>query len=270
MKRTGLVGVLLFSLSACQQPTTYTPVVSSEELAREEAIQQRMVDEAAKRGGVPRPWERRAGITKQFERVAKRVEQAGAKLCQDMGLPAQNMRCYYYFKMANNNDLNAHADGENVVLYSGMMRFLKNDDEVAVVMAHELAHNLMGHVDSQRMNTMGGALMGAVIDGVVASQGISAGGSFSDLGGRVGQRTFSVEFEEEADYVGLYIASLAGYNIGAAPNFWRRFSVEDPRGLFYGYTHPSNAKRAVAIQKTIYEINYKRKHRVPLIPDFKQ
>lgn len=261
---------VLFSLASCQQPATYGPQVSPQELAREEALQQRMVDEAAAKGGAPRPWRKRTGITAQFTRVADKIDKAGAKMCQEMGLPQQGMRCYYYFRLALDNELNSHADGKTVVIYSGMMHFLENDDEVAVLMGHELAHNMMGHIDAGRTNVAAGALVGAVVDGIAASQGIHTGGGWMDTGAQVGRLSYSVAFEEEADYVGLYIAARAGYDIRKAPGMWRRMTVEDPDSLFREVTHPANPKRAATLQKAIEEIEYKRKHRIPLVPDFKQ
>lgn len=259
----------LMLLSACQKPVTYAPQLSKEELAAEEAHQQQIVDEAAKKGGAPRPWRKRTGVTKQFERVADKIDKAGAEMCQEMGLPEQGKRCYYYFRLAQDTDLNAHADGENVVMYSGIMHFLEDDDEVAIIMGHELAHNMMGHIDARKDNLVAGALIGAVIDAAAASQGIYSGGDWTRTGAEMGAYSYSVEFEQEADYVGMYIAARAGYDISKAPDVWRRMSVENPKNLFRDTTHPSKPKRAATLQKTIDEIEYKHKHKVAMLPDIK-
>lgn len=267
MKKIAILAV--FMLSACQQPVTYAPKITPDELAREEFLQKQMVDEAAKHGGAERPWRKRSGITSQFERVADRIDKAGAKMCQEMGWPELNRRCYYYFRLALDRELNAHADGRNIVIYSGMMYFLKDDDEVAAVMAHELAHNMMGHIDASKQNVAAGAIVGALIDGIAASQGVNTSGGGMDTGAHMGKVSYSVEFEEEADYVGLYIAARAGYDVGKSPDVWRRMTVEDPDALFREITHPANPKRAALLQKAIEEIAYKRKRRLPLIPEFK-
>lgn len=266
----GLACGLLLALTACQAPVTYGPKATAEELAREEARQQQMVDKAASQGGAPRPWRKRSGITSQFNRVADRIDQAGAKLCQEMGLPRQGKRCYYYFRLALDRELNSHADGENIVIYSGMLHFLKDDDEVAVLIAHELAHNLMGHVDAAQNNAAVGAVVGALVDGALASQGVATRGEWMGTGARMGATSYSIGFEEEADYVGLYIAARAGYDIRKAPEMWRRMTLENPESMLRETTHPSNARRAATIQKTIEEIAFKRQRRIPLLPDFKQ
>lgn len=259
-----------FLVAACQQPVTYAPRVTDEELQQEEMIQQQMVDETAHYGGAPRPWRSRQGISKQFEQVADRIDKTGAKLCQEMQLPQKNSRCYYYFELSRDRDINSHADGKTVVIYNGMMRFLQSDDEVAVIIGHELAHNLMRHVDAQGDNATMGLLFGALLEGVAATQGVSSGSGWTNAGAEMGKLGYSVEFEEEADYVGLYIAARAGYDIRQAPDIWRRLTLEDPRSLFNGYDHPSNARRVISLKKAVAEIDYKRKHGMPLIPEFKK
>jgi predicted Zn-dependent protease len=260
--------LMLPLLAGCQQPTTYRPNVTQEEIRAEEANQQRMVEEAGEKGGTPRPWRNHPGMRKQFERVAGRIEKAGAALCQDIGLPKKDRRCYYYFDTSRDEEINAFADGKNIVVAQGMQRFVESDDELAVVLGHELAHNLMGHIDAHKDNAITGLLVGAVLDGIAASQGMNTSGDFAKSGMEAGGISHSVSFEQEADYIGLYIAARAGYNIKVAPQFWRRMSVEDPRGIYTSKTHPSNAERSASMQKTIAEISAKRKQHLALVPEF--
>ncbi len=260
----------LITLSACQQPTTFTPQVNGNELAEERALQDRMIAQTKANGGVPFNWKRKQGSVKQFERVAERLEKAGADVCREMGLPQKGQTCYFYFALSTGRDINAHADGRNVVVNAGMMHFVQNDDELAAVVGHELAHNLMRHPQAQTNNALMGALAGAMIDGMAAGRGGNTNGDFARSGANMAVLGYSSDFEREADYVGAYITARAGYNVHRATDFWRRMSVSIPDGENGGITHPSNPERVVALQKTIYEIDYKRKHRVPLIPDFKQ
>ena len=89
--------------------------------------------------------------------------------------------------------------------------------------------------------------------------------------GSIGTQALEV-IEANAELFSVEI--LTAYNneellIKQALKFWRRMSVEDPEGIYSSVTHPSNAERFVALQKTLEEINYKRKHKIPLLPDFK-
>jgi predicted Zn-dependent protease len=245
----------------------FTPQLSKEEIKAEEMSQQRMVDEINARGGKPKAWRNHKNMRKQFESVGERIEKAGAEICRELHL--QQNGCYYYFEMNRSDELNSRADGKNIIIYTGMMRFVENDDELATVMSHEFSHNLMGHVVAQKKNATLGMLLGAAVDAAAASQGISTYGEITQAGSEIGVLKYSVDFEKEADYVGLYVMARAGYDIKRAPVFWRRMSIENPKEIYASVTHPSNAERFVALQKAVAEIEFKRRQHLPLLPDFK-
>ncbi len=254
-------------LAACQAPTSYSPELTAEEIHAEELAQQQMVSGIQARGGLPKAWRNHKNMRKQFEEVGGRIEKSGAEICRELNL--QENGCYYYFRLSREDELNSYADGKNIVIYTGMMRFVENDDELATIMAHEFSHNLMGHVKAQKNNATIGMILGVAADALASTQGVNMGGEFTKAGTEIGTLRYSIEFEKEADYIGLYIMARAGYNIKAAPKLWRRMSIENPEAIYSSTTHPSNASRFVALQKAVYEINYKRKNRIPQLPDFK-
>ena len=94
--------------------------------------------------------------------------------------------CGYQVFLSMNDNINAFADGKNVVIMQGMMRFTENDRELALVITHELAHNVMGHVDAQKKNTMAGGFLGLIFDIAAAAAGVNTQGTFSDLGYQAG------------------------------------------------------------------------------------
>jgi len=66
--------------------------------------------------------------------------------------------CDYSVLLGKNDDLNAYAGGSSIIVEKGMMRFAGDDDELALIISHELAHNAMGHVESRTANALlGGA-----------------------------------------------------------------------------------------------------------------
>jgi beta-barrel assembly-enhancing protease len=65
---------------------------------------------------------------------------------------------------------------------------------------------------------------------------------------------FSVNFEREADYVGAYYATRAGYDLTGAEEIWRAFSLENPDDIRIGRTHPVTPVRFVQMQKVVAEI----------------
>jgi hypothetical protein len=172
--------------------------------------------------------------------------------------------CYYPSVLARQDDVNAFADGTHVYVSRGMMRFAQTDDELSLVIAHEMAHNAMGHIEAQRGNQM----LGTVIDVAAAAYGLDTKGLFGDLAGRA----HSQDFESEADYVALYVLARANIRIDEAADFWRRMAIESPQGIEGGYfaTHPSTAARYVALDDTVDEIFAKRDAQESLMPNLKR
>lgn len=169
--------------------------------------------------------------------------------------------CAYNVILANSDTINAYADGQNIVITTGMMRFAEDDDELALVVAHELAHNAMGHLEKRRIN----AIPGLFLDILAAASGVNTQGAFTKMSAQV----YSEEFEAEADYVGLYFMALANRPLEDAPYFWRRMAAEKPQSTkdHMSDTHPTSPERFVAIQNTIEEIQKKLANGEPLEPE---
>lgn len=175
------------------------------------------------------------------------------------------LSCKYLVCLVPDDRINALTDGQNIFIFSGLVRFAESDDELALVVAHEVAHTVLGHVQKKR----GNVLLGSIFDVLIlATTGLSTGGAFGKLGGAA----FSKGFEFEADYAGLYIAARAGYDITNAPNFWRRIATEHPQSMekSYAASHPSTPERFVAMERTIQEIKEKQRLGKPLIPEPKE
>ena len=159
------------------------------------------------------------------------------------------------------DDVNAMADGTHVLLFTGMLRFADTDEELATVVGHEMAHNLMDHVSKQQ----GNALLGTILDILVAGVGVNTQGMFT----KMAMLAYSKEFEAEADYVGLYLMARAGYAIHDTPNFWRRMAIAHPGSVKGGFfaTHPATPERFLALEKTVAEIEGKERSNQALLPE---
>jgi hypothetical protein len=172
--------------------------------------------------------------------------------------------CDYPVLLHPADAINAFADGKQVVVMRGMLRFIRDDLELAVVVGHELAHNTMKHIEKQT----GNVLLGTLLDILAASRGVDTQGVFGNLGGLV----YSKEFEAEADYVGLYFTARAGYEVDKAPNFWRRMASASPgaiRQRGFGASHPSTPERFLALEKIVAEIRAKKAAGRELRPELK-
>ncbi len=174
------------------------------------------------------------------------------------------LACNYPVYLVNDDSVNAFADSRTVGVTSGMIRFAETDEELALVVGHELAHNALDHITKQTANV----LFGTLIDILIAvTTGINTQGAFGTVVGRA----FSPGFEREADYAGLYIVARAGYDITDAAGFWRRMAIEHPGSIEKNFlaTHPSTPERFVAIEKTVAEIEEKQLLGKVLLPEEK-
>lgn len=170
--------------------------------------------------------------------------------------------CAYPAYLAHDETVNAFADGERVIVTMGMMRFVESDDELALIIGHELAHNTMSHIQKKQGNILAGRVVGAVVDVFLGGTGI-----FAQLGESVGGGLYSQDFESEADYIGVYYAAAAGYNVKNAAHLWRRMAASNPAAIHLrGSTHPSTAKRFLAIGATADEVADKSAKGLPLVP----
>jgi len=176
--------------------------------------------------------------------------------------------CNYGVIAVADDDVNAFADGESIGINTGMIRFAENDDELALVIGHEFAHNALGHRARNTTNSVLGAVLGGILDVGVAVVGVNTGGAFSKAGAGLMAGAFSKDFEAEADYLGLYLAARGGYDVSVAPDFWRRMGIEHPASVESKYLsmHPSTPERALSLEQEVAEIRAKREAGAPLEP----
>ncbi len=171
--------------------------------------------------------------------------------------------CMHPVRLVSDTRVNAYTDGDTIFVTGGMMKFSDTDQELALVLAHELAHIVQGHVESSQQNAWGGLMIDILIS--AATRGAYGGTVASGVLGRA----YSQEFEAEADYVGLYIMARSDYSIEGTANIWRRLALENPAGIDRNHasTHPSTPERFLALEKTIEEIKGKQERGDPVLPD---
>ncbi len=264
--------LLLMALVACNKPSTVSPEASDSELKQEQAAQEQAAQVAAvDKSTTPEKTFTAAqldALAVRMDPIATKIETAAKQLCTEMR-GAKGKCSGYRVELDPAKGLNAYADGSNVVLNAAMVDFARNDTHLAFVMAHEFGHNIMGHIQAQKDNGTLGTIVGSVGDLFAITQGVNTHGALGKFGENRAMLTYSPEFEAEADYVGLYILARAGYPIEQAPDFWRLMSAQQPKSIYVTSTHPNNAARTIAMEKTIKEIRAKQAAGEPLIPNIK-
>ncbi|MGH8619992.1 MAG: M48 family metallopeptidase [Burkholderiales bacterium] len=149
-------------------------------------------------------------------------------------------------------ELNAFCmPGGKIAVYSGLITQLKlTDDEIAVVIGHEIAHALREHsreqvsqaIAAQAAIGIGAALLGMQGAGDVVSMGYQA----------LGATKFSRVHESEADRIGLELTARAGFDPRAGVTLWRKMLAAEKGGsIELLSSHPSGQSRIQEIESLL-------------------
>jgi predicted Zn-dependent protease len=155
--------------------------------------------------------------------------------------------------------------GGKIAFYYGILEQLQlNDDEVAMIMGHEMTHALREHARERMGKTA--ATRGAIEIGA-ALFGLGNGGRYlADMGGQLLTLKFGREDESEADLVGLELAARAGYDPRAGVTLWQKMAAANkgapPQWMS---THPSGPTRIRDLEASIPKVEglYERAERPP-------
>jgi predicted Zn-dependent protease len=152
----------------------------------------------------------------------------------------------------NSKELNAFCmPGGKIAFYTGILEQLKlTDDEVAMVMGHEIAHALREHA-RERMGKTTATRLGAGLLSSVLGLG-NVGDTLLSYGSQLLTLKFSREDESEADLVGMELAARAGYDPRAGVSLWNKMAAASkgapPQWMS---THPSGTSRIRDIQANL-------------------
>lgn len=186
-----------------------------------------------------------------FAAVVARVEPVAEAICRQR---ARGVNCDLQIVVDPRPDLPANAfqtldrRGRPIVGFTlALIADAQNADEIAFVLGHEASHHIAGHIAKREQTALAGALVAAVL-----AQGAGADAeairAAQDLGAEVGARTYSREFELEADAMGAEIALLAGFDPVRGTDFFDR--LPDPGDQFLG-THPPNGLRKALVARVV-------------------
>ena len=123
--------------------------------------------------------------------------------------------------------LNAFSNGRHVAVTSTMMRFVDSDAELAFVVAHEMAHNILHHTSRRQRTANVHALLADSVKGKKSA-------------------------EIEADELAVQLMARAGYDLDAPPRFFGR--VKNVRRVGLSLTHPSSSRRVRLVSAVIARI----------------
>lgn len=265
-----LPATLLLFFTACATPEFASPTVSKTE-----------IDAAAKTTAPLVKMERsRQEAYELVGRVKNRMRPAVATLCAEMS----GGTCAFDVTLKSDELANAFASGKGkVTITTGLLEYLKTDDEVAMVLGHEFGHHMANHLQETQKNARTGSIIGALVFGAIASAGQNpyqssyynqqqmnqAVNTGASLGATLGAVSYSKDQEREADYIAAYVMALAGYDTSQAASVMDKLAAIKSNGkkrMSFFSTHPSNPEREARLIKIAAEIEEKKSMGDELIP----
>ena len=144
--------------------------------------------------------------------------------------------------------------GGKIAVYTGIVQTLKlTDDEIAMVLGHEIAHALREHA-RERMGKNAATGLGASLLSQYFGLG-QLGQTVTNYGAQLLTLQFSREDESEADLVGMELAARAGYDPRAGVTLWQKMAASSgsapPQWLS---THPSGSTRIAEIEANLPKV----------------
>lgn len=228
----------LVVLAACDVPTT-APSPSAPTSASGSS---QVTDEVARN---------RAGqAARQFVSVVQTVEPVAERECRNR---APRANCDFQIVVDDRPGQPPNAfqtidrNGRPILAFNlALIASVSNADELAFVMGHEAAHHVLGHLGRTQQNAAVGAV---ILSGLAALGGADAAAvqSAEQIGATLGARSYSKDFELEADRLGTIITARAGFDPIRGAEFFNK--IPDPGHRFLG-THPPNAARMDIVRRT--------------------
>ncbi len=151
--------------------------------------------------------------------------------------------------------------GGKIAVYTGLLDISKNDNGLAAIMGHEIAHAVAKHsierASRHVLLNVGTQIADIATGGKISSASSSVGVDVAGVLRQFGiDNPFNRKQESEADYLGLIFSSLSGYDIRETIKIWERMreankGKEPPEWMS---THPSTETRIKKIDEWIPEI----------------
>ncbi|RTQ46771.1 M48 family peptidase [Hymenobacter gummosus] len=191
-------------------------------------------------------------------RVGQRIQQAVETYFRQQNQSQQLEGYQWEFNLIEDAQQNAWCmPGGKVAVYTGILPITQDENGLAVVMGHEIAHAVARHSNERLSQQMAAQGLGGVLSTAVGQNPTTTQNLFLQavgIGSQVGLLKFSRNQESEADRLGLVFMAMAGYNPDGAVGFWQRMAANDQGGnIEFLSTHPSSSTRIADIQRELPE-----------------
>ncbi len=191
------------------------------------------------------------------KRVGNDIRLAAETYYKQKGMAKDLQGFAWEFNVVESPDVNAFCmPGGKVVVYTGILSVTQNEDALAVVMGHEIAHALADHGNERMSQGLIAQLGLSALDVALQSKPTETRNLLMQAAGAGAQvgvlLPFSRKHESEADEIGLYLMAMAGYNPNEAVPFWQRMNSKGgARPPAFMSTHPDPKKRSETLKKLV-------------------
>jgi predicted Zn-dependent protease len=202
----------------------------------------------------------------EIKEIGKRIEYSISEYFESSNIKDPTIGFDWEYILIDNKKVkNAWCmPGGKIAVYTGILEVTKNNNGLAAVMGHEIAHAVAKHSVERASRNVATNVVLQVTD-------ILSGGKLSTVNRTTGMNTvglltqmgilnpFNRKQESEADYLGLIFSSLSGYDIREAPKLWKRMK-ESNKGKEppeFMSTHPSSDNRIKKLNEWMNEVTLK-------------
>ena len=196
----------------------------------------------------------------QVKRAGMRIQQAVERYLSEHGMASRLKGYEWEFRLVADKEINAWCmPGGKVVVYTGLLPVAGDENGLAVVMGHEIAHAIANHGGERMSQGLLVEMGGLTLDAALSKNSKQTNDIFLaayGLGTQVGVLLpYGRVQESEADHLGLIFMAMAGYDPHGAVMFWERMMASkggksQPELLS---THPADAKRIENIKGLLPE-----------------
>lgn len=196
------------------------------------------------------------GILNQDSILTRRVQGIAKRLIDETSFFRPDVKDWdWQVNVITSDELNAWCmSGGKMVVYSSLITKLHlDDDEIAVILGHEISHALREHIrERQSQNALKQGILNTASFFGINSFILSASDTLATLGIDL---PYSRVQENESDALGLELAFRAGFNPDAAVRVWEKMQeTRNNTGIEFLSTHPSPKNRIKNLQKLSLEL----------------